>query len=100
MLFHCSTISEVLSSRLKDRNYSQHGTKSTFYRRRDKEFVPFFDVPGVLMKLGVTEYSPADSRLFIDSSQRSLKYVLLHITNVYGSIPIGHSTILKKNMMQ
>ena len=54
------------------------------------------DIPGALMKLGVIEYSPADWRLFIDSSKRSLKCVLLHITNVYGAIPIGHSTTLKK----
>ena len=51
-------------------------------KTRDKEFLPFFDdqrnfvfckdIPGVLMKLGVTEHSPADWRLFIDSSKRSL----------------------------
>ena len=85
--------SEVLASRLKDRNLLQHGTKITFYRTRDKDFVPFFDdqlnfvfckdIPGVLMKLGVTENSPADWRLFIDSSKRSLKCVILHTTNVY-----------------
>ena len=34
--------------------------------------------------------------LFIDSSKRSLKCVLLHIMNEYASIPIGHSTKLKK----
>ena len=54
------------------------------------------DIPGVLIKLCVTEYSPADWRLFIDSSKRSLKCALLHITNVYGSITIGHSTTLKE----
>ena len=73
--------SEVLESRLKDRNLLQHGTKITFYGRRDKEFVPFFDdqlnfvfckdIPVVLMKLSVTEYSPADWRLFIDSSKKA-----------------------------
>ena len=97
---------KVLPSRLKDLNLLQHGTKTTFYRTGEKEFLPFFDdqlkfafckdIPGVLMKLGVTEYSPADWRLFIDSSKRSLKCVLLHITNVYGSIPNGHSTTLKE----
>lgn len=46
------------------------------------------------MKLGVTGYSPADWRLLTDSSKRSLKCVLLYITNVYGSIPIGHSATL------
>ena len=60
--------SEVLASWLKDRILLQHDNKITFYRTRDKEFVPFHDdqlnfvfykdIPGVLMKLGVTEYSP------------------------------------------
>ena len=64
--------SEVLASQVKDRNLLQHGTKITFYRTRDKEFVPFFDdqlnfvlckdIPGVLMKLVVTEYSLANWR--------------------------------------
>ena len=98
--------SEVLASRLKDRNLLQHGTKIAFYRTRAKDFVPFFDdqlnfvlckdIPGVPMKSDVTKYSPADWKLFIDSSERSLKCVLLHITNVYGSILIGHSTTLKE----
>lgn len=57
----------------------------------------FNDISSLLTKLGVTEYSPADSRLFIDSLQRSLKCVLLHITNFYGSIPIAHSTTHKEN---
>ena len=57
--------SEVLASRLGDRNLLQHGTKITFYRTRDKEFVTFFDdqlnfiyrkdISGVLMKLRVTQ---------------------------------------------
>ena len=48
------------------------------------------------MKLGNTECSPADWRLFIDSSKGTLKCVLPHITNVYGSIPKGHSKSLKE----
>ena len=86
--------SEVLASRLKDQNILQDGTKITFYRTREKEFVQFFDdqlnfvfcedILGVLMKLDVAEYSPTDWRLFIDSLKRSLKYVLLHIANAYG----------------
>ena len=57
--------SKVLGSQLKDRNLLQCGTKITFHRTRDIEFVPFFDdqlnfvfykdIPGVLIKLGVTE---------------------------------------------
>ena len=46
--------------------------------------------------MGITEYKPQDWRLFIDSSKRSLKCVLLHNGNKYASIPIGHSTLLKE----
>ena len=50
----------------------------------------------VLKKLGVTQYDPNNWRLFIDSCKRSLKCVLLHNGNDFGSIPLGHSTILKE----
>ena len=36
------------------------------------------------------------ARLFLDSSKRSLKCVLLHNENVYGAVPVGHSTVLKE----
>ena len=35
-------------------------------------------------------------RLFIDSSKRSLKCVLLQNRNIYGCIPIGHSVTTKE----
>ncbi|KAI6648441.1 hypothetical protein LOD99_8231 [Oopsacas minuta] len=46
--------------------------------------------------MGVPQYRPEDWRLFIDSSKRSLKCVILHNGNLYVSIPIGHSTKLKE----
>ena len=46
--------------------------------------------------MGVENYSPDDWRLFIDSSKRSLKCVLLHNGNEFGSIPIAHSTKAKE----
>lgn len=42
------------------------------------------------------EYVPEDWRLFIDSSKRSLKAVLLHNGNKYASVPVGHSVHLKE----
>ena len=51
---------------------------------------------GILKKLDVTQYDPNDWRLFIDSCKRSLKCVLLHYGNDFGSIPLGHSTTLKE----
>ena len=41
-------------------------------------------------------YDPSDWRLFLDSSTRSLKAVLLHNGNKYPSIPIAHSVHLKE----
>ena len=98
--------SEVLASRLKEKSLLQPGTKVSFYRKRDADFVPLFsqeenivfcnEIRRVLINLGITHYRPEDWRLFIDSSKRSLKCVLLHNGNFYGSIPIAHSTTLKE----
>ena len=60
------------------------------------DFVFCIDIPGLLLKLSVIEYKPEEWRLFIDSSKRSLKCVLLHNSNMYVPIPIGHSTTLKE----
>lgn len=42
-------------------------------------------------------YKPEEWRLFIDSSIRSLKAILLHNTNILAPIPIAHSTVLKES---
>ena len=96
--------SELLASRLKEKNLLQLGTFITYYRNRHAEFLPYFtqekdivfcnNVEGVLKKLGVTQYNPNNWRLFIDSCKRNLKCVLLHSGNDFGSIPLGHSTTL------
>ena len=93
--------SEVLTSRLNEKNLLQPGTNITFFGRREKDLLPYFskennlvfcnDVGGLLQKMGLAEYNPQEWRLFIDSSVRSLKCVLLHNGNKYVSISIGHS---------
>jgi len=98
--------SELLASRLKEKNVLQPGTKITFYRRREKDLLPFFtkenklvfcnDIGNLLKKTGLSEYNPSEWRLFIDSLKRRLKCVLLNNGNKYGSIPIGHSTRMKE----
>ena len=98
--------SELLASRLKEKNLLQPRTFITYYRNRHAEFLPYFtqekdvvfcnNVEGVLKKLGDTQYDPNDWRIFIDSCKRSLKCVLLHNGNDFGSIPLGHSTTLKE----
>jgi hypothetical protein len=54
------------------------------------------NIPGLMQKLGI-EYKVNEWRLFIDSSKRSLKAVLLHNSNNYASLPIGHSVHLKES---
>ena len=97
---------EMLGSRLKQKNLLAPGTKVTAYRNREKEFLQFFemhdafvycsDISGLLKEIGC-EYQSSEWRLFIDSSKRSLKCVLLHNGNRYASIPIGHSVQLKES---
>ena len=53
-------------------------------------------IPGLLTSLGLP-HNPSDWRLFIDSSKRSLKGVLLHNGNKYPSIPIAHSVHLMES---
>lgn len=98
--------SELLASRLNDKNLLEQETKISFYRTREKDLLPFFsqddnlvfchEIRGLLEKMALPEYFPDDWRLFIDSSKRSLKCVLLHNGNKYGSIPIAHSTKMKE----
>ena len=99
---------EILASRLNEKNLLQPGTNITFYRRREKDLLPYFskennlvfcnDVGRLLQKMGLAEYSynPQEWHLFIDSSVRSLKCVLLHNGNKYASIPIGHSISMRE----
>ena len=96
---------ELLGSRLKERNMLAPGTSFSWYRHREKDFLPLFaededlvfckDIPG-LTKMYDIEYDPNEWRLFIDSSKRSLKAVLLHNGNTYASLPVAHSVHLKE----
>ena len=102
--------SEVLASQLKNRNLLKHGTKITFYRTHDRESALLFDdqlnfvfckdIPGVLMKLGVMECSPADWRLFVDSSKRSLNVFFCTSVLFMDQYRLVILQPLKKNMMQ
>jgi hypothetical protein len=96
----------VLSSRLKSKNLLSPGTSFSWYRNRGKEFIPYFSQDGDLvyciddfglMEKFRIEYDVNKWRLFIDSSKRSLKSVLLHSGSKYASIPVGHSVHLKES---
>ena len=62
--------SELLASRLKEKNLVQPVTLINFYRRRHIEFLPYFtpendivycnNVAGLLQQLGVQQYVPLD----------------------------------------
>jgi hypothetical protein len=43
------------------------------------------------------EYDVNEWRLFIDSTKRSLKTVLLHSGSKYASVSVGHSVHLKES---
>lgn len=54
------------------------------------------NVSGLIAALGIA-YDPTHWRLFIDSSCRSLKAVLLHNGNEFASVPVGHSVQMSEN---
>lgn len=97
--------SELLGSRLRERNFLSAGVTYSWYRNREKEFVQFFtlnddlvfshNIPGLVAQMG-RAYVPKDWRLFIDSSKRSLKAVLLHNGNELASLPVAHSVRMKE----
>ena len=97
----------MLASRLQEKHLLKAGTSVSFYRNReeklkkycqsDSQFIYCTDVEGLLFAMDLSAYRSNDWRLFINSSKRSLKCVLLHNGNQYGSIPIGHSVTLKEN---
>jgi len=81
---------ELLGSRLKDSNLLRHDTMVCFYHRRHEELKDLFstedgvlfcyDVCSVMEVIGY-DYSPDQWHLFIDSSEVSLKVVLLQNGN-------------------
>jgi len=96
---------EILGSRLKEKNLLAKGTTFSWYRNREMEFKQFFskegplvfcnNISGLIQYFG-KYYDVNEWRLFIDSSKRSLKGVLLHNGNQLASIPIAHSVHLKE----
>ncbi|KAI6650024.1 hypothetical protein LOD99_6239 [Oopsacas minuta] len=96
--------SNILGSRLYQKNLFSSFTKISYYRDREQQFLPYFtqseycvyccEIEGLLKELGRTLYDSNDWRLFIDSSKRSFKVALLHNYNKFGSLPLAHSVIL------
>ena len=81
-------------------------TTFSWHRNRENEFLSFFeqtetlvyctDVPKLLKTLGFKDYNADGFRIFIDSSKRSLKAVLLSNGNKVALVSIAHSVHLKE----
>ena len=101
--------SEILASHLGEHGIPNSGTKITFYRNRDALLFRFFtmeddfvycnNIQGLLSKMGLPEYNPYEWRLFLDSSKRSSKCVLLHIGNKFACVPIGHFVVVEEHYL-
>ena len=97
---------ELLISRLKQWDLLDEGVRITSQRKRHRGFSTFFsfreglcychDIRGLFEDMGIP-CNTLDWRLFIDSSSKSLKAVLLHNTNKCPSIPLAHSVQMKEN---
>ena len=105
----CKESSEILASRLDEYSILDSGTKITFYRDRDDLLIRFVameddflycnNIQCLLSEMGLPEYNPNESRLFIDSSKRSLKCVLHYNGNKLACFSIGHSVIVKEHYL-
>lgn len=98
--------SELLVSRLKEKNCVKSEVKTTLYRSRHLQFSSFYtkkdnicychDINGLMLEFG-DDYDAKDWRLFIDSNTSSLKAVLLHNGNKKPSIPLAHAVNIKES---
>jgi hypothetical protein len=96
---------ELLGSRLKQRNLLEKNARISSFRSRHQLLVSFFrkeddlvfcyDVDGLMNALRI-KHDPHEWRLFIDSLKLSLKAVLLQNENQHPSIPVGHAVHMKE----
>ena len=99
-LYLSKSSAQLLGSSLSEKNLLAPGTTYAWYRQREEQLRCFFhehrdlvfcdDVNGLVQAMGM-EYKSPDWRLFLDSSCRSLKAVLLYNGNSVASVPIAHS---------
>ena len=84
--------SELLASRLKEKNPLLPGTRISFYRTSESGLLQYFDnkgsfvycnnIPDLLNEMGTVQFSQENWRLFIDTSKQSCKRVLLHSRSI------------------
>lgn len=101
--------SEILGSRLKEWNLVAPDFRITAYRKRQHtvNYDAMFsyneagniaycnNIVGLFALFNFT-HDPNEWRLFIDGSTKSLKAVLLHIGNVYPSVPVVYAINTKE----
>ena len=97
---------ELLIYRLKQRDLVDEGVRITSQRKRHGGFSTFFsfreglcychDIRRLFEAIGIP-CNTLDWQLFIDSSSKILKAVLLHNTNKCPSIPLANSVQMKEN---
>ena len=100
---------ELLISRLKQWDFFDEGVRITFQRKRHRGFSTFFsfreglcychDIRGLFEAIGIP-CNTSDWRLFITSSSKSLKAVLLRNTNKCPSIPLAHLVQMKRELRE
>ena len=94
---------ELLGSRLQKKNLLTPGTSFAWYRKRKKHFNPYFsedgelvccsNINGLLSPFKV-QHLAENWRVFIDSSKRSIKAVLLHDGNKYLKETYGNLALI------
>ena len=90
---------ELLGPQMKEKNMLAPENKVSFYHYRKKGPIKFFKMEENflfrdnigLITIMETSYIPLEWRLFINSSKRSMKCVLLQNGNKLAFILIGHS---------
>uniref|UniRef100_UPI00358FD4EB uncharacterized protein n=1 Tax=Myxine glutinosa TaxID=7769 RepID=UPI00358FD4EB len=99
---------QLLGSRLRENRLLAPETTFSWYRSRKEEFREYFssddevslvycsNITGLIAAMGLA-YDPTEWRLFVDSSSRSLKAVLLFNGNKIASVPVGHSVQMTEN---
>ena len=98
--------SELLASRLKERNLLRKGVKITLYRKRAQKLHVMFivkddfcfcnDIAELFEQLEIP-YDNTNWRLFLDASKESIKAVLIHNGNTLPSVPIAYSATMKES---
>ena len=99
---------------IEGKTFLSDSARISFFRNRHLEYLRFFstvknlvycaDIAQLLLKLGVPQYEPKDWRLFIYSSKRSLKCVLLQafdlvVKNFLGNNKARNYAELVNNML-